>query len=663
MTNVSNSGDHSNGPLTPEERELGMSRDITRRDFLNAAALGTGAALLSAAAPSVLRAATQDETSGADTSRLADDWSVYPGIGDYARSNGNTLQVVTAGHGIRDHKYEAAVGSATATGEIYDLLIVGGGYAGVVSAYRFLKETQRKKSCLILENHPIMGGEAKRNEFMVQGQRLIGPQGSNEASVPTGGLMGEIWKDVGLPTQFEFAKLPSKRRMMEFPYDNYMYLLWADKSENLGYYFDSPQPHWVTNPWGHDLANTPWPAGLRREMLRWRDEPAQPFNGNEEGLQRWLDTMTYEEYLVKVRKLDPEVAKYVDPIVAVGLGLGSDVISANAAYYFSYPGFTGLSKEPAHIAIKERRLVNTDWIFSFPGGNDGTMRGLLKWLNPEMIEGSTSFPDFYFGPMRFDSMDQAGLPCRMRTSATVVRIAHESDSKAKPAIVTYAKDGRLYSVRAKSVIWAGASFTAKHAIPWLPDEYRSAMAEFVRAPILVANVALNNWRFLYKLGYTACSWSGGFGYTANIVSPMHVGDYRPPLDPDSPIILTFYVPFNQRGKSLADQGNAGRAELLGTTYREYEAQIRRQMLKLFGNSGFDADRDIAGIVLNRWGHAYVTAGPGFFYGRDGKPAPSDVLRRPVGNLTFAHSELSGHQNSGAAALEGSRAAKQVLSMM
>src|SRR6266481_3032280 len=140
-------------------------------------------------------------------------------------------------------------------------------------------------------------------------------------------------------------------------------------------------------------------------MLRWRDEPAQPFNGNEEGLQRWLDTMTYEEYLVKVRKLDPAVARYVDPIVAVGLGLGSDVISANAAYYFSYPGFMGLSKEPAHIAIKERRLVNTDWIFSFPGGNDGTMRGLLKWLNSEMIEGSTSFPDFYFGPMRFDSMD------------------------------------------------------------------------------------------------------------------------------------------------------------------------------------------------------------------------------------------------------------------
>jgi len=34
--------------------------------------------------------------------------------------------------------------------------------------------------------------------------------------------------------------------------------------------------------------------------------------------------------------------------------------------------------------------------------------------------------------------------------------------------------------------------------------------------MLVANVALDNWRFLYKMGYTACSWRGGFGFTANI---------------------------------------------------------------------------------------------------------------------------------------------------
>ena len=38
-------------PLTAEERDLGMGAEITRRDFLNAVAIGTGAALLGTPAP------------------------------------------------------------------------------------------------------------------------------------------------------------------------------------------------------------------------------------------------------------------------------------------------------------------------------------------------------------------------------------------------------------------------------------------------------------------------------------------------------------------------------------------------------------------------------------------------------------------------------------
>ncbi len=38
-------------PLTTDERELGMDREITRRDFVNSVAVGGGAALLAQAAP------------------------------------------------------------------------------------------------------------------------------------------------------------------------------------------------------------------------------------------------------------------------------------------------------------------------------------------------------------------------------------------------------------------------------------------------------------------------------------------------------------------------------------------------------------------------------------------------------------------------------------
>jgi len=103
--------------------------------------------------------------------------------------------------------------------------------------------------------------------------------------------------------------------------------------------------------------------------------------------------------------------------------------------------------------------------------------------------------------------------------------------------------------------------------------------------------------------------------------------------------------------------------LLATSYRDYETQIRRQLVKMLGMAGFDPARDIAGIVLNRWGHAYVYARPGFYYGVNGKPAPSEVLRKPLGNVTFGHSELAGLQSAGPAVTEGDRAARQALAIL
>jgi spermidine dehydrogenase len=303
--------------------------------------------------------------------------------------------------------------------------------------------------------------------------------------------------------------------------------------------------------------------------------------------------------------------------------------------------------------------------FAFPGGNDGILRAIVKWLNPKAIEGSTAFADVHNGRIRFEALDEPGAHCRMRAGATVVRVAHDAESQGqgKPATITYVKNGQLRSVQASTVIWAGASWSGKHAIQNLPPEYRRAMERFPRSPMLTVNVALDNWRALYELGYTCCSWQGGFGFRGNIRAPMYVGDYRPVFDPDHPTIFNMYVAFPQRGLPLIEQGKVGRAKLYGTSYREFEVQIRRQLTKLFASAGFDPKRDIAGIVLNRWGHAYTSTGPGFFHGRDGQPPPSDVLRLPLGNLTFAHTELAGVAAWWNAGGEAVRAAHQVLGML
>ena len=124
--------------------------------------------------------------------------------------------------------------------------------------------------------------------------------------------------------------------------------------------------------------------------------------------------------------------------------------------------------------------------------------------------------------------------------------------------------------------------------------------------------------------------------------------------------MTFYVPFNYPGYSSQEQGALGRAELMRKSYGEYEAEILDQMTRMFGSAGFRAEDDVAGIVLNRWGHAYISPQPGFHFGIDGNEAPKEVVKRGFGRVQFGHSELSGYMSHTRALTEGARAAAQVM---
>jgi spermidine dehydrogenase len=138
------------------------------------------------------------------------------------------------------------------------------------------------------------------------------------------------------------------------------------------------------------------------------------------------------------------------------------------------------------------------------------------------------------------------------------------------------------------------------------------------------------------------------------------GHVTMPLDPSKPVVFSLYNPFVLPGMPAAQQCTAARMQLFNMSYRDIEMGVRQQFQKMFGDYGFDAKRDIAGIVANRWGHAYVVAPPGFFFGKDGKPAPREVIRKRHGRMAFAHSELWGEQMWETAAQEGERAAQQIL---
>lgn len=162
----------------------------------------------------------------------------------------------------------------------------------------------------------------------------------------------------------------------------------------------------------------------------------------------------------------------------------------------------------------------------------------------------------------------------------------------------------------------------------------------------MANVALRNWRFLHKMGMAGCRWFEGLGnYLSVRRMATIVGDGRG-IDPDAPTVLTIKVLYSQPGLPIAEQGKQGRAQLFGTSFAQYERAFRAQLGDMFAAGGFDPRRDIAGIILNRWGHAYVSPQPGFFFGVDGKPAPRDVLRdRAFGRIAFANREFFERQVS------------------
>jgi spermidine dehydrogenase len=84
---------------------------------------------------------------------------------------------------------------------------------------------------------------------------------------------------------------------------------------------------------------------------------------------------------------------------------------------------------------------------------------------------------------------------------------------------------------------------------------------------------------------------------------------------------------------------------------------------MFSATGFDDRRDVAGIILNRWGHAYVSPQPGFFFGTDANPAPGEVLRNtPFGRIVFANSDLAGIMDHRTSILEARRAVRQTIDL-
>ena len=639
---------------------LGMTRPITRRDFVNGALVGSGAALLAGCGRG------ETGSPGAANAPSGSPWTGYGGVGDYAWSNGNTRAVIDAAHGIRDQLY--ADPATLPIDENVDLVIVGGGFSGMTAAYEFSKRAPAGRTCLLLENHPVIGGEAKQNEFDVDGQRLIAPQGSNGAIVPhddyVRGSFGRGYYDVftdyyrefGLPTHYELEPVAGGAERYNLPDYHFSPMLpSSEKGYATGYHF--PGHGWEKDPTKVGFRNTPWPASVQKELDDFVQDRRDVLSGMADA-EKWLDTVTYADLLDKLG-YGKEVRSYIDPYIAVGnFGVGSSGISAFAAHRLGMPGTKLKSKGDDNAKPAAIGLV------SFPGGNTAFMRIMLERIVPGAIR--TDRKDSLapiFGTIDPSKLDRPGARVRIRTGSTAIDVRHQGDpATADHVVISYVRDGKVGRVRAKAVVMASGGWVNRNIVRDMPDTYRAAYAQFHHAPVMIANVALRNWKFFDKLGFANARFFDAIGWQVSVRRNVAFGGEKP-LTPDSATVLTFYIPFLQPELPASAQGPAARQLLFAASYADLEKQIREQLTAAFSVAGFDARRDIAGIILNRWGHAYCAPQPGFYFGTGDQPPPSDVIRRPHGRITFAHSELTGSMQMAHGMYEAHRAAGQVLAMI
>ena len=638
---------------------------ISRRDFVGGTLIGSGVALLSALAP---RWATAKgganlppefpQSIAAPLNTLDASWTGPGGVGSYAKANGNTHDVVNAAHTFRNRDFDTQLANAEATGEHFDLVIVGAGFAGISAAYTYLKSKPEAR-ILILENHAMFGGEARQNEFEVDGYRLWGPQGSNGAVWPLDGakkigMYSDLWAELDLPTELEWQE--ANNSDLKIPKDIYspMHLTWEET--DLGWFHD--ETGMAVNPWSNRFRDVPLDDKTKNDLI-WMELYRQP--QEREDWAQWLDSMTYKEFMKNEMGIDNEfIDEYLNPFAAaMGCGLGTDVISAYQAFNFIQPGVNQYGRQ---FGIGDP----TDYVYlaSFPGGNTGILRHLVHRIIPDVFGDAESLTEIISNPVNFAALDGAAQAVKMRLSSLVVNVHHEGPAESAEKVqITYLNDEKMHQVTADRVVMAGQQHLNKRVVTDLPEAYRAAMDEFKHSPMLTVNVALRNWKFMDNMGVSSVRWFGdnmGGWFTSLRKQMVLDGEEPMPLDPEKPTVLTLYNSFCTPGLPLHEQTVAARMQLFSLSYADVENEIRSQFTKMFGPGGFDADRDIAGITLNRQGHAYLVTPPGFFFGKDGNPPPSDVIRKPHGRIAFAHSELMGYQMWEGAAHEGDRAAKQML---
>jgi spermidine dehydrogenase len=284
------------------DRELGMHRNIARRDFLNGVGVAVGASLL------VPNSILGEMLNAADAPFSPEKQPGYypPAKTGLRGSHDGSWEV---GHALRDgKKWDQAVKDK----DTYDLIIVGGGISGLAAAYFYRQQAGNRARILILDNHDDFGGHAKRNEFTTGGKQLIGYGGTQAIAGPNlySAQAKQLLKDLGIEVKrfetYNDRKFYSQRGMGQAVFFD-KETFGADRLVR-GY-----NGHLQVPSTGF-LVNAPLSDAAKKDLVRLCREKVDYLAGMDAAAKKaYLAKTSYQDYLLKNVKVTPDLIPYFKP--------------------------------------------------------------------------------------------------------------------------------------------------------------------------------------------------------------------------------------------------------------------------------------------------------------------------------------------------------------
>ena len=646
-----------------KDRELGMDRDITRRDFVNGVAAAVGGSLI---APGWLSAReSTPQASGAQDN--------YPPARTGMRgSHAGSFEVA---HALRDGNTWTDVAD---TGEHYDLVVVGGGLSGLSAAYFFLTSAGRGARVLVLDNHDDFGGHAKRNELTYQGRTLMLNGGTSylesvrqystvartllaaigidvEAALATSNAGLGLYRSMGLGHSTFFAKeVFGEDRLVKG----------RGGEEGSG--------------WADWLARTPLSPDARKDMARLYDDDENPdyMPGlSDVDKKERLARISYRDFLRDFAKVHPHVIALFDDGPKDSFCVGVDGYPALYGWAQGYPGFQGMNLEPlppvgplSHIGGGQHGR-ESEWNpgpdLYFPDGNATVARLLVRAMIPDALPGS-SLEDSILSRLAYDRIDREGADARIRLNSTVVSVRHLGDPDAAREVeISYVRGGKAEKVRADHCVMACYNGVIPHLVPEMSDEQKAALMYGVKMPIVYSNVLIRKWTAFKNLGIWEATTPGMYHFGFHLGRAVQFGDYTPSKTPDEPMILNMTRVPCAPGRPKKEQHRIGRTDLLAATFETFERNIRDQLGRALEGGGFDPARDIEAITVNRWPHGYSYSydtlnDPIEWALFDPDDRPCVIGRRRFGRISIANSDAAASTHTDSAIDEAHRAAREQL---